>query len=1281
MGRISVWVWVLDYIDGIEFWVSDDNGRDRNKMIDEKIIYGSCNETNIIKVEIDKDDGSIVEFIQLENGMTIENRISGYRPLIYQHDPNKSNTKGNNYYNNLNRASSIDFYYKHYKDRDVYLKQHDLTSSYLVDKGKTLFKGMSLDTIHYLGFDIETTGLDYSKARVNTKKLDYVSPASVLPKKMLHHKYKIEKYFKQKKIVSMFELEKELSDGDIHIGMYLEFWKGLLCVGLIDDVGEQVRMVSLDTREGAEIIYSKDEKEFLIKFLKRFHEIDANLIIGFNSNTFDLPFLMYRAWVHKLEFKLGRDGSEPKHKVSQLRLGVGQNNTQSNWHIYGRNWLDLYPYVMKYDFSDRKLDSFKLKNVMATYGLQDDTRLVLEFKEILAGLEAGEETEEYQKVYDYCLDDAKDLMILLKYIGQADFYLSQMIPMNYDTLCFAGNVTRVNALLLRDYVYNRTSVPRWKEFMEKDDIHVGTMVKYMNEYRKDDDIMVHKQLYEIIEKGDTYFVVKSMVTNITHKLDYKHLNMFKLNVQGAEVQADNTGIFKHVGDSDINSMYPSIMIAYDIFPETDILQSMKTTLSLLRDMRFDIKKELKSLNKNSVEYKTKYGQQLAYKLFLNSEFGALSSNGFYFKDSNKCALVTKYGREMIIVLRDKIIDMGYKITSLDTDGLSYTNGEPIDIEYMDKELDAILPEGIGIETQIYDKIIVFARKTYYAQYPNGEHVVKGAALTARSTPMFYRRFVKRMCYLLCEDDYEGIKAMYNETIRQINMGELPLDEFSTLSSINMSVDKYKKDNVEYELLHGKKKAKRQIYELAIKTGKLLKPGDKVNTYHKFEEVEKQLTPSQQKKQDTKSLMDGLFTIPKTMVKVDALAWCEDYNNDLNSEYYIKLLNNKIEKLLFKKVDNEGHTSGVLPEDVYRYIIGDSMLNEIHKYNYVDTTRIIDGYFTKWERIHMDDIHDMVLEQNTGQFVTIQQFATPEKGDNESVYHPLYFDFDSSDLEMSFNDTKIVYHYFKNVLKIEDKHIMVWFSGNKGFHIEVKPQLFKISPMPNLQLINKEIALWLIDKYKLETVDIGSLYSSRRQWRLGWSLNEKSNRYKTWIKNFDDIDDMDDILEFVDTMNVEEEIKKYFKHIKDTQSTGYRDELASWIKPYFDKYYKKISYRAIRKPKFKFEKLGNKRVKCIEMLLNQSINSSVRNRATLSIGSFLKESSVEFEEAVEILTEWTLNIPPEYTSIRGETAIRNNITSVLRTVYEGDSYVFRCEFIIPLLKDRGFKCPNNCVLAD
>jgi DNA polymerase I len=337
---------------------------------------------------------------------------------------------------------------------------------------------------------------------------------------------------------------------------------------------------------------------------------------------------------------------------------------------------------------------------MSEYGLEKEGRVHVDYTEIALAFNS-KDPERIKKIKQYCKDDAEDLIVLHRYICQADFYLTQICPMNYQRLVYSGSAGRINTIILRSYIKENVSVPLWN-------------------------------------------------TDIS------------TTIQGAQVEANESGVFKYVGDMDVRSMYPTLMILYDIFPESDSLEIMKNTLIDLRDMRYIIKDKLKLLEYNSKEYKFIKGQDLAYKGLINSYFGVLGSAGFHWKDEKKCAEVTRKGRELITLMRDRIVSDGFQVIALDTDGIAFTKNDEYDIKDVENSVIEILPEGVEVETAKYKAMVVFKKKSYAILKNDDTILCKGAAVTSTSFPECIRKFIFTMIKLLFaikfdEDSIESLK--------------------------------------------------------------------------------------------------------------------------------------------------------------------------------------------------------------------------------------------------------------------------------------------------------------------------------------------------------------------------------------------------------------------------------------------------------------------------------------------------------------------------------------------
>lgn len=109
--------------------------------------------------------------------------------------------------------------------------------------------------------------------------------------------------------------------------------------------------------------------------------------------------------------------------------------------------------------------------------------------------------------------------------------------------------------------------------------------------------------------------------------------------------------------------------------------------------------------------------------------------------------------------------------------------------------------------------------------------------------------------------------------------------------------------------------------------------------------------------------------------------------------------------------------------------------------------------------------------------------------------PLYFDIDSDNIELAFNECKALYGYL--IQFIPKTSVLVYFTGKKGFHIECEPIALGISPSNDLPKIYRYIANDLKSKLELSTLDF-SVYDQRRMWRYPNSRHQATGLYKVLL---------------------------------------------------------------------------------------------------------------------------------------------------------------------------------------
>jgi DNA polymerase elongation subunit (family B) len=124
---------------------------------------------------------------------------------------------------------------------------------------------------------------------------------------------------------------------------------------LIVDPSGQIEEINQD---GKHIIPCKNERELIGKFLSKFEELDPTILIGYNSDYFDMPYLY-----HRLMNVVGEEQTSrlsPIRKVSQREF-----NGESQITIGGVNCLDYMLLHKKYIMKEEP--SYKLGDIGTKY--------------------------------------------------------------------------------------------------------------------------------------------------------------------------------------------------------------------------------------------------------------------------------------------------------------------------------------------------------------------------------------------------------------------------------------------------------------------------------------------------------------------------------------------------------------------------------------------------------------------------------------------------------------------------------------------------------------------------------------------------------------------------------------------------------------------------------------------------------------------------------------------------------------------------------------------------
>lgn len=195
----------------------------------------------------------------------------------------------------------------------------DAVTQYLLQSGKTMFKGMLLADVHRLQLDIET----------------YYRPDS--------RKSRAESFGNDPVIIVSLS----------------------------------------DNRSWEHVIHSKgrSEKALLEELIAILREKDPDVIEGHNIFGFDLPFLQRRCEINGVPFRIGRDGLLPRSYPATIRFAERSIDYQY-FDIPGRHVIDTFFLVQNYDTTKRSLPSYGLKAAAKFFGFASPNRTYVDYKDL-----------------------------------------------------------------------------------------------------------------------------------------------------------------------------------------------------------------------------------------------------------------------------------------------------------------------------------------------------------------------------------------------------------------------------------------------------------------------------------------------------------------------------------------------------------------------------------------------------------------------------------------------------------------------------------------------------------------------------------------------------------------------------------------------------------------------------------------------------------------------------------------------------------------------------------
>jgi len=217
-----------------------------------------------------------------------------------------------------------------------------------------------------------------------------------------------------------------------------------------------------EDHEDYSVKFCDNEAGVLEAFRALIYQYDPDIVMGFNSDSFDFPYIAARMEIHNLNNEAGRDGSF---------VEIRSYGTKHEVRITGRAVADLYPLVKK----NYSLVNYKLSTISKT--LLKRPKLDIKPSE-MRSLWLSNDESDLKKFIDYVRRDADlvvDLAIDLRIIDKYIAISRESGCLLHDTIN-SGQQVKIELMLLREFVKEGRLFPLRKGGDEEEDSVVGAHV-------------------------------------------------------------------------------------------------------------------------------------------------------------------------------------------------------------------------------------------------------------------------------------------------------------------------------------------------------------------------------------------------------------------------------------------------------------------------------------------------------------------------------------------------------------------------------------------------------------------------------------------------------------------------------------------------------------------------------------------------------------------------------------------------------------------------------------
>lgn len=503
------------------------------------------------------------------------------------------------------------------------------------------------------------------------------------------------------------------------------------------------------------IEHVSSESELIERFLETIRSYKPDIITGYYSDGFDLPYIRDRAQKYKIKVDIGLDHSDIKVEK--------RNETESQ--ITGIVHIDAYKFVKKVLARGLNLDDYTLKTVATE--LLNETKTEID----ITNLHHAWDTNDSKELEQYCVYNLQDALLVYKMFHKIYPHLLEMIkivgqsPFTINRLSFSQ--------LVEWYLMRQASI--YNEITPNKPDHYELNRRLSQSYTGAFVFQPKPGLYKKLVIFDFRSLYPSIISS--HNIDIGTLNCEDCSMDENKV---------HIEESDETYWFCT---------------RKKGFLSALIEDIITRRARIKEIMKEDKDNPMLDARQNSLKLLANAFYGYLGFSQARWYSIECARAVTAFGRYHIKKVIAEAEKAGFTVLYSDTDSvfLALNQKSKQDaIDFLDT-INADLPGIMELEYEGYYPAALFvaakeseigAKKRYALLGENGKITIKGFEVVRRNFSIIGKEVQEKVLDLVLKDDPEKAADFLRKIIADLRENKIPVEKMIIMTQLTKATKDY-----------------------------------------------------------------------------------------------------------------------------------------------------------------------------------------------------------------------------------------------------------------------------------------------------------------------------------------------------------------------------------------------------------------------------------------------------------------------------------------------------------